>query len=177
MVFQGLVSSQPLIGDWLTQGCMLSCHPCSHHRRARWCLQEQWEQVFGWLKWGQLRPAPHRHPSSSFELNVMMSSRLLIACRLVHPLLLSEFKMLILLVALLSPSLFHHRSGDLVGSWQTMNRHIVDSFLQNVSGHIPEGLQQFQTMGYYPLSIWISSMLTKRWFSSYFSIGFIYHVF
>jgi hypothetical protein len=61
--------------------------------------------------------------------------------------------MLIFLMALLSPSLFHHRSGDLAGLCQTMNRHIVDSFLQNVSGHIPEGLQQFQAMGYYPLSI------------------------
>jgi hypothetical protein len=131
-----------------------------------------------WLaKMRLVRPAPHRHPSSSFGLNAMKFSRLLIACHLVHPLLLSEFKMLILLMALLSPSLFHHRSGDLAGSWQTMNRHIVDSFLQNVSGRIPEGLQQFQAMGYYPLSIWISSMLTKRWFLSYFSIWFIYHVF
>jgi hypothetical protein len=176
MVFQGLVGSQPLIGDWLTQGCMLSCHPCPRRWHARWCLQEQWEQVFGWLKWGELCPAPHRYPSLSFGLNAMMYSRLLIACRLVHPLLLGEFKMLILLVALFSP-LFYHWSGGLVGSWQTMNKHIVDSFLQKVSGHIPKGLQQFQAMGYYPLSIWISSMLTKRWFSSYFSIGFIYHVF
>jgi hypothetical protein len=90
MVFLVLVGSQPLmVFGWHKDAC-LSFHCCSCCQRARWYLQEQWEQVFDWLKWGELHPTYHWCPSLSFGLNAMMSSKLLIACRLVHPLPLGE---------------------------------------------------------------------------------------
>jgi hypothetical protein len=105
----------------------------------------------------ELHPTSHRHSSLSFGKNSMLG------CLQHYSWPVTLFIHFIWVSAFVVDPFYGTRLLSLcstaevmvqfvfAGSYQTTNRQSLYSFiLQNVSGHIPKGLQQFQNMGYCP---------------------------
>jgi hypothetical protein len=90
-----IVGSLPMIDVcWHKDGCydvVASSHPYPYCQHARWCLQRWWKQVSEWLC--EMSCTLLLIVILSWvlgKLNARMSSTLLMACHIVHPLPLSE---------------------------------------------------------------------------------------